>query len=138
MGRRKGSRNKPKTTKTLKTIKTLKQQEKQEPTHESRHEARQAKGEVCLNPWKHGENKCQNGDIKLYIEVKGETIPLCSKCWDKIAVSEKEWGSTIDENGRDLTCVDVENLGFEGKMEKHLKDSGKDELITSEEDENEK
>lgn len=45
--------------------------------------------EHCKNPW---ENKCKNENIKLYIIVKGEKLPICKKCWGRIADKELNWG----------------------------------------------
>ena len=30
-------------------------------------------------------------DIKLYIQIKGENLPICQQCWSKIADQEEEW-----------------------------------------------
>ena len=48
--------------------------------------------ETCKNPWK--EN-CNNTDIELYIQYKGEKLPICRECWTDLAESDYEWG---DEN----------------------------------------
>jgi len=45
--------------------------------------------ETCLNPWNHG---CKNTDIAVAIRVNGEVLPICFKCWNEIADSDKEWG----------------------------------------------
>jgi hypothetical protein len=45
--------------------------------------------EHCKNPWK---NKCKNENIKLYIIVKGEKLPICRQCWNRIADKELNWG----------------------------------------------
>ena len=45
--------------------------------------------EHCKNPWK--ENTCASEDIKLYIQLKGENIPICQQCWIKIADQDGEW-----------------------------------------------
>jgi len=45
--------------------------------------------EHCKNPWK---NSCKKGDIQLYIQLKGEKIPICKKCWSNIAEKEISWG----------------------------------------------
>ncbi|MCL1966102.1 MAG: hypothetical protein FWF66_03255 [Candidatus Bathyarchaeota archaeon] len=44
--------------------------------------------EHCQNPWK---NTCHGEQIKLYIQFKGETIPICEHCWNKIAEQDTEW-----------------------------------------------
>ncbi len=44
--------------------------------------------ETCANPWNH---KCKNTDIVLSIVVKGQTLPICSRCWSEIADSNREW-----------------------------------------------
>ena len=43
--------------------------------------------ETCLNPWR----KCDHTDIAVSIVVKGQTLPICSRCWSEIADSDKEW-----------------------------------------------
>jgi len=45
--------------------------------------------EHCKNPWK---NDCKNGNIKLYIQFKGEKLPICKRCWNHLADSELNWG----------------------------------------------
>jgi hypothetical protein len=44
--------------------------------------------EHCRNPWK---GTCKSENIKLYIQVKGETCPICNQCWNKIADEDEEW-----------------------------------------------
>jgi len=44
--------------------------------------------EHCKNPWK---NECKSENIKLYIQVKGEKLPICQQCWNRIADQEQEW-----------------------------------------------
>jgi hypothetical protein len=46
--------------------------------------------ENCKNPWK---NTCQSENIKLYILVEGEKLPICKHCWSGIAEQKKEWGN---------------------------------------------
>ena len=46
--------------------------------------------ENCKNPWK---NSCQSGNIKLYILLEGEKLPICKHCWSSIAEQKKEWGN---------------------------------------------
>lgn len=45
--------------------------------------------EHCKNPWK---NDCKSGNIKLYIQFKGEKLPICKRCWGHIADKELNWG----------------------------------------------
>jgi hypothetical protein len=45
--------------------------------------------EHCKNPWK---NDCKSGNIKLYIKFKGEKLPICKRCWSRIADNELNWG----------------------------------------------
>ena len=40
------------------------------------------------NPWK---DDCKSENIKLYIQIKGENLPICQQCWSKIADQEQEW-----------------------------------------------
>jgi len=44
--------------------------------------------EHCKNPWK---DDCKNENIKLYIEIKGEKLPICQQCWNRIADQGYEW-----------------------------------------------
>jgi hypothetical protein len=44
--------------------------------------------ERCRNPW---NAQCKNVDVELYISFKGEEIPICSKCWRKLAEADVEW-----------------------------------------------
>jgi hypothetical protein len=44
--------------------------------------------EHCKNPW---DNKCKNDDIGVYILYRGEKLPICRRCWSKIAVKDIEW-----------------------------------------------
>jgi len=46
---------------------------------------------MCDNPWRH--KKCTNTDIAVIINYKGQELEICHKCWDRIADSDKEWGS---------------------------------------------
>jgi hypothetical protein len=45
--------------------------------------------EHCKNPWK---NNCKSGNIKLYIQFKGEKLPICKQCWNHLAEKELNWG----------------------------------------------
>jgi hypothetical protein len=44
--------------------------------------------ENCNNPWK---TKCKKKDIEVYIYYKNERLPICKKCWKKIAEKDVEW-----------------------------------------------
>jgi hypothetical protein len=44
------------------------------------------KMEHCRNPT---NGACRSEDIKLYIQVRGQNLPICQQCWNKIA--EEEW-----------------------------------------------
>ncbi|MCL2869120.1 MAG: hypothetical protein FWF27_06790 [Candidatus Bathyarchaeota archaeon] len=44
--------------------------------------------EHCQNPWK---DTCHQEQIKLYIQINGEIIPICEHCWSKIADQDTEW-----------------------------------------------
>jgi hypothetical protein len=44
--------------------------------------------EHCQNPWR---DTCNSENIKLYIMVKGEKLPICKQCWTSIADKEVEW-----------------------------------------------
>ncbi len=44
--------------------------------------------EKCQNPWK---NNCHSENIKLYITVKGEKLPICKQCWNNLAETDTEW-----------------------------------------------
>jgi hypothetical protein len=51
-------------------------------------DSEEKKMEQCKNPWKEA---CKSENIKLYIQVKGEKLPICQQCWSKIADQEEEW-----------------------------------------------
>lgn len=44
--------------------------------------------EHCKNPW---NESCTSEDIKVYIQLKGENVPICQHCWDKIADADGDW-----------------------------------------------
>jgi len=44
--------------------------------------------ERCRNPW---HENCKNGDIEVYIQIRGERLPICRRCWSKIAANDTEW-----------------------------------------------
>jgi hypothetical protein len=44
--------------------------------------------ESCKNPW---NGRCKNSDIEVYIYYKNKCVPICRKCWSKIAEKDIEW-----------------------------------------------
>lgn len=62
--------------------------------------------EVCQNPFK--RDKCKSETIKLYIEYKGKILPICYKCFDKLAVSKHEWGDSPKPNFDKREIVELE------------------------------
>jgi hypothetical protein len=44
--------------------------------------------ERCRNPW-HGE--CKGNDTEVYIQVAGEKLPICRRCWSRMAEKDLEW-----------------------------------------------
>ncbi len=44
--------------------------------------------EHCKNPW---IDNCACENIKLYIQMNGENLPICNQCWSKIAEQEADW-----------------------------------------------
>lgn len=44
--------------------------------------------EHCKNPW---HRDCKNGNIEVYILVKGERLPICRQCWIRIVDKDLEW-----------------------------------------------
>jgi len=44
--------------------------------------------ERCRNPW---DKECKNEDIEVYIVFKGEKLPICKRCWSRIAEKDLEW-----------------------------------------------
>jgi hypothetical protein len=48
-----------------------------------------SKAEHCRNPW---NGKCRNTDIEVFIVYKGDRLPICRRCWSKIAETDIEWG----------------------------------------------
>jgi len=44
--------------------------------------------EHCKNPW---NDNCKSENIKLYIVVKGEKLPICRQCWSSLAEKDMEW-----------------------------------------------
>jgi hypothetical protein len=61
------------------------------------------KQEICKNPFR--KSKCESTDIYLYIEYKGDKLPICKKCWDELGDSDYEWGSHEyeDKNVKELS-----------------------------------
>jgi hypothetical protein len=51
-----------------------------------------SRAERCRNPW---NGRCRNMDIEVFILYKGFRLPICRRCWSKIANSNIEWG--VDE-----------------------------------------
>jgi len=49
---------------------------------------RQVRMEHCRNPW---NGRCKNKDITVYIHFRGEKLPICRRCWTKIAEKDLEW-----------------------------------------------
>ena len=54
-----------------------------------------SRAERCRNPW---NGRCRNTDIEAFIVSKGSRLPICRRCWAKIADSCVEWG--VDEPKR--------------------------------------
>jgi hypothetical protein len=54
------------------------------------------RAEHCKNPW---NGKCQNADIEVFILYKGVRLPICRRCWNKIAKSNIEWGEPLNAKG---------------------------------------
>jgi hypothetical protein len=44
--------------------------------------------EHCKNPW---EKDCKACDIEVYILFKGERLPICRRCWSRLAERDVEW-----------------------------------------------
>jgi hypothetical protein len=41
--------------------------------------------------------RCRNRDIEVYILYEGERLPICIRCWTKIADSSIQWS---EQKGR--------------------------------------
>lgn len=54
------------------------------------------KVEHCRNPW---NGKCKSMDIYLYIIYKGAQLPICRRCWNRIAERRIEWGKKAEDHG---------------------------------------
>jgi len=50
--------------------------------------------EHCENPW---NPKCKTENIKLYIQIEGKNLPICSECWEKISDTDLEWVKKDEE-----------------------------------------
>jgi len=57
--------------------------------------------EVCRNPWK--RKKCEDTDIVVYIRYLGRVLPVCRRCWRRIAKSNREGVLT----GRRVDILDL-------------------------------
>lgn len=44
--------------------------------------------EHCKNPW---NRECKESDIEVYIHFRGEKVPICKRCWSKLAEQDMEW-----------------------------------------------
>jgi hypothetical protein len=44
--------------------------------------------EHCKNPW---NKECKSSDIEVYILFGGEKLPICRRCWSRIANKDLEW-----------------------------------------------
>jgi len=44
--------------------------------------------EHCKNPW---QKECREDDIELYIQFKGERLPICRQCWRRLVEKDVEW-----------------------------------------------
>jgi ribosome-binding protein aMBF1 (putative translation factor) len=44
----------------------------------------------CMNPWK---KDCQNTDVAVFIQYEGQSLPICSSCWDNLGESNRQWSS---------------------------------------------
>ncbi len=51
-----------------------------------------SRAERCKNPW---NGSCRNTDIELYILYKGSRLPICRRCWGKLAEKPIEWGESL-------------------------------------------
>jgi len=54
------------------------------------------KAERCRNPW---NGRCTNTDIEVYIIYKNNKLPICRRCWSRIANSNIEWGGQSHNKG---------------------------------------
>jgi len=47
---------------------------------------------LCCNPFR--VRRCGRADIEVYIYYKQEKLPICRKCWARIAKTEQGWKSS--------------------------------------------
>jgi hypothetical protein len=55
-----------------------------------------SRAERCRNPW---NGECKSTDIHLYIMFKGRQLPICRRCWSKIADKRLEWSGEAERVG---------------------------------------
>lgn len=58
---------------------------------------REALSERCRSPL---NPRCGSRDIAVYIFYGGVKLPVCGRCWERIADSDLEWGEGV--SGRKL------------------------------------
>jgi hypothetical protein len=51
-----------------------------------------SRAERCRSPW---NGKCKDTDIEVFIIYKGVRLPICRRCWSRIANSNLEWGEPL-------------------------------------------
>jgi hypothetical protein len=88
MSRPKGSRNKKKIKSNIKEVTiTIDETPKEEPVI-----TKPVKyiREICKNPFK--KITCENENIKVYIQINDENLPICEQCWIDLSISKYEWG----------------------------------------------
>jgi len=71
------------------------------------------KEEKCQNPW---NKNCKKTNIVLGILYKGEELPICASCWDKIAVSAHEWGEDRRPPANATVTLEGDTLLVEGQI----------------------
>ena len=49
----------------------------------------------CQNPYLDKDKPCSNTDIKALLQINGENLPLCHKCYDYII--DHDIGVTVEE-----------------------------------------
>jgi hypothetical protein len=54
----------------------------------ARYDRRYALMEHCKNPW---HRECKDGNIEVYILFRGERLPICRRCWTRLADKDVEW-----------------------------------------------
>ena len=65
-----------------------------------------SRAERCRNPW---NGRCRNTDVEVYILYKDSRLPICRRCWSKIADSNIEWGEP--SSGKSSTALRGVNVG---------------------------